>query len=397
MLISSILIYLLFAATLYFFAENARKSELLGQNSNADLSLWIAVIIFALLSGVRYRVGSDCEEYAESYNLLVEGRDISNSVSLEKAELGFLWFSKFLAILHVPRFIYMGFWAFLEIAFITLALKHKKNLLPFLYLILILGPYYLSFTNGIRQSVVSCVFVYVVQELVDNGKWQKYLILILLSLLLHKSALFLLPFVLLIFYKKSPNVVLCLILYVLCNVIGQLPVVREYAMLGQAILKIAGYSSYADKMEYTLELDSIITSFGPRSMVLMLINLIVILYSSMVSRRFQNDKFFNVSFLLFMFYACGTGLTASMDGLFSRPFLYFMPFVLICQAYTMVYLSSPDERYDFKWFTIIVPRKIATMIFYCVAVVFCSYCILFNIAECNTPDETTLFKFIFLR
>jgi len=233
--------------------------------------------------------------------------------------------------------------------------------------------------------------------LVDNGKWQKYLILILLSLLLHKSALFLLPFVLLIFYKKSPNVVLCLILYVLCNVIGQLPVVREYAMLGQALLKIAGYSSYADKMEYTLELDSIITSFGPRSMVLMLINLIVILYSSMVSRRFQNDKFFNVSFLLFMFYACGTGLTASMDGLFSRPFLYFMPFVLICQAYTMVYLSSPDERYDFKWFTIIVPRKIATMIFYCVAVVFCSYCILFNIAECNTPDETTLFKFIFLR
>jgi len=397
MLIISIITYLLFAAILYFLAENARKSELLGQNSNANLSLWLAIIIFALLSGVRYRVGADCEEYAESYKLLVEGMDISNSASLEKAEPGFLWFSKFLAILHVPRFIYMGFWAFLEIAFITLALKNRKKLLPFLYLILILGPYYLSFTNGVRQTVVSCIFVYAVQELVDNGKWQKYLILILLSLLIHKSALFLLPFVLLIFYNKSPNVVLCLILYVLCIILGQLPVVREYAMFGQAFLKFAGYSSYADNMEYNLELDSIITSFGPRSLVLLLINVIVIIYSFIVSRRFKNDKLFNVSFLLFMLYACGTGLTASMDGIFTRPLLYFMPFVLICQAYTMVYLYYPDKIYDFKWFKVKMPRKMSAVIICCVAVVFCSYCILFNIAERNSPEETILFKFIFFR
>lgn len=397
MLITSILIYLLFAGAMYFFAENARKSELLGQKENADLSLWVAVIIFALLSGVRYRVGSDCEEYAQSYNLLVEGRDISNSGSLEKAELGFLWFSKFLAILQAPRFVYMGFLAFFEIAFITLAFRNRKNLLPFLYLFLILGPYYLSFSNGVRQTIVSCVFVYAVQQLIDYGKWQKYLILILLSLLFHKSAIFLLPFVLLIFYNKQPNLVLCLVLFAICNIIGHLPIVREYAMLGQAFLQIAGYSSYADNMEYLVDQESIITSFGPRSLVLLLINLIVILYVGATSRRFKDDKFFKVSFLLFMIYACGTGLTVSMDGIFARPLLYFLPFVLICQSYTAVYLLHQEELYDFKFFKVRIPRKLAAIVFCCAIVVFCSYCLLFNIAERNSVDETILFKFYFLK
>lgn len=397
MLISSIIIYLLFAASLYFLAENARKSELLGQKTNADLSLWVAVILFSLLSGFRYRVGVDCEEYATSYQLLLDGRDISNSDSLEKAEAGFMLISKFMAALRMPRFVYMGFWAFLEIFFLTLAFKKRKALLPFLYLILIMGPYYMSFTNGVRQTIVSCVFVYAIQELIDNRSWKKYLVLILLSMLIHKSAILIVPFVFLVYYNKSPNVLLCLGLFVVCNVIGHLPIVREYAMLGQAVLQISGYSAYADSMEHYVDLESGITSFGPRSLVLLLINLFVILYAGAVSRRFKEDRLFNVSFLLFMIYACGMGLMASMDGLFSRPLLYFLPFVMICQAYTMVYLANPEELYDLKLFKLRIPRKMSVIIFCCIAVIFCSYCLLFNVAERNSIDETILFKFYFLQ
>lgn len=395
-LIASILIYVLFATSMYFLAENARKSELLGQNSNANLSLLVAVLLFTILSGLRYRVGMDCEEYAKSYELLLDGRDISNSDSLEKVEGGFLLISQFFATLHLPRFIYMGFWAFLEIGLLTLAFKDRKNLMPVMFAILILGPYYLSLMNGIRQSVVSCAFVYVVQGLMDNRDWKKYLIIILLCQFLHKSAILLLPLVFVMFYDKSPKVALSLILLTACAIVGRMSFVKEYTTLFSVFLEITGYSGYAENMEYYADMDATITSFGPRSMVLFATNLLVILFAGKVNSRFKDDRLYRVSFLFFMIYACCSELLVSMDILFIRPLLYFMPFVLICEAYTILYLYEPDEMMDFGRFKVKITEKMATVVCYGVFIIFSSYLILANIAERNNPEECSLFKFIFM-
>lgn len=394
MLIQSILTYLVFAFQMYFLAKYSRKSEILKKRSDSVFFLLVAIILFSSLSGVRYRVGSDCEEYAEAYQILLDGKLISNSLSLSKAEPGFLFISKIMALLHLPRFIYMGFLAFLEISFLTLAFKRRKYLLPFVYIILILGPFYNTFMNGVRQMIVACIFVYLVQELVDYRKWLKYIIVVLLTLMLHKSALYLIPFVFVMFYKKSPNVLLCMCLLIGFTILGNISFVKDYIMTSESLLRISGYASYADNLENYANMDSGITSFGPRSIVTLLSNITVILLSSKVARRFKGDRFFKVSFLFFMIYVCGVAILGTINLLFARPLLYFFPFVLICQAYTLKYLFLSSLLLKLKKSKIKVSQKSINLVPYIVAFLFCSYSILENIAVRNTPEETCLFKFI---
>lgn len=395
MLISSILIYLIFALTMYALAYNAKRFVLNRQDFTANILLIIAVFVFSIISGLRYRVGVDCEMYAESYKLLLDGADISKSEFLGDVEVGFLYISKFIAMLQMPRFVYMGFWAFLEIGLLTLAFRRRVALLPMIYLLLILGPYYLSFMNGVRQSVVSCVFVLAIQSLLDDRNWGKYIIFILLSCLIHRSAILLLPLFAVMFYNKRPNVFLCLILLAVCTIVGQMPFVKEYLQMTQLFLEFLDYSTYAENMDYYVDLDATITSFGPRRMILFVTNILVILFSNDVSKRCKNDRLYNVSFLFFMIYSCGSELLVSVDILFARPLLYFFPFVLICESYTMWYLLKSNKVLNFGLSKIKMGDIAAKLICMVTLLFFSSYTILDNIAEMSAPTEYSLFKFIF--
>ncbi|GEM_PF-7074358 len=396
MLITSIIIYISFAVLLVILAENGRLSESVGHHKNARYSQIATIAVFSIMCGLRFRVGVDCEEYASTYQLLLEGGSMEDSAYFTRSEWGFRALTYLFGFFHLPRLVYMGFLAFIEISLIFLAVRERKYLLPCLYLILILGPFFYELMNGIRQMIAACAMLYAMQCLIDYKDWKKYLIILGLAALVHKSVLVMLPFILLVFYNKLPNKYLCLLLLFLSVMIGQMSLVRNYLIYGQTLLSVIGYSSYSDSMEYLVETESAISHFGPRRIVMLLSNALVIVFSDIIVKRYPKDRFFKVSYLFTLIYSIFSELLISVDLLFMRPLMYCLPFMLICQAYVLNYLTRPFARYSFGIFKIKFSVSCHTIIFVMVLLIFCSYTILANFATYGIPDETEMFKFYFL-
>ena len=298
----SIFIYCLFALVLFLAGISARQHMIHG-NKNADVILICASIVFFLICGFRYSVGVDCESYAMMYDDLRRGISLDSIFDRNgnEVEPGFILLTRFFADINAPVFVYMGFLAFVEYSFFFKTFKRRSFLLPYLGLILILGPFFLSWMNGMRQTIASCIFVLATRILVDKNKWIWYLILIGLATLIHKSALILLPFIFLVLYDHQPNKKLSICILAVCFFLGQVFDISRYIPYLESALSILNYSNYADNLELFAS-ETADLNFGMRSMVLLLSYLIVVIYSDCLFISFRNDKFFKVSYLLFLVY-----------------------------------------------------------------------------------------------
>lgn len=368
----------------------------LHDRQNADRMLISAALFFVFISGIRYEVGMDCESYAEAYEYLVNGMDISFDTFHENLEIGFIVISKLFAALHLPRFAYMGFWAFCEFFFFFKALRKRIYLVPYAGLILILGPFYISWMNGIRQTVAACIFTFALADLIDSNSWIKYVILVLAASFIHTSALLLIPLCLLKFYNFQPNKYVCLALLFFSYIIGHLFNFAEFFRFSDIFLDSLGYESYSENLDYYIDAESTITNYGPRRIVLFLSHVLVILFSDNLFHKHQNDRFLRVSYLLFLVYSLISELAVAGNLLFMRPFLYCLPFVIICQAYTLAYLFG-----NFKYFYIThrrvlkLTKPISIVVLIFTLICFCSYIYLDNIASVDVSDAAVIYKTYF--
>src|SRR5690554_4193783 len=87
--------------------------------------------------------------------------------------------------------IYFGFLAFLQLFFIYRAFKDQRYLYPFLGIVILFGPEFLSWMNGIRQMLAATMFVFAIQFIQKRQLW-KYVGTIVLASLFHTSAIVLL-------------------------------------------------------------------------------------------------------------------------------------------------------------------------------------------------------------
>lgn len=373
-IVISILIYCMFALTMYLAGKCARQC-VIQRNKYADIILICAGVVFSLMCGFRYSVGVDCESYATTYYDIRRG--ISTESLLVATEQAYIFLMRFFAAFNAPVCVFMGFLAFLEYSFFFKTFKKRSFLLPYLGVILILGPFFLSWMNGIRQTIASCIFVLAMQLLVDKKRLIWYLLLIGLATLFHKSALILLPFIFFVNYNHQPNKMLLICILAVCFFLGRLSFFSGYLQYLEDILPFLNYSNYSESLETFVE-DSADINFGVRSMMALLSFVIVIMYSDNLFKSFRNDRFFKVSFLMSFVYACLFLLTFSMNSIFKRPMLYMMPFVLICQAYSLFLMR----------------RRKHHILFMISIMVFCSYTIMENVLGAGVPDETVLFKFM---
>ena len=167
----SLSVYFLFALSLFWFGkqsyENSLKKRIPQDLFFRDGYVWMILLIFAILSGLRYRVGADYLSYAWYFERLVEWNKIDISyVSIEPL---FEWITRVIGrFLGLSVEFYFGFLAFVQIFFLYYALRHRKFLYPYIGLVLILGQYYLCWMNGIRQEIVGCVFIFALVLFVNN-------------------------------------------------------------------------------------------------------------------------------------------------------------------------------------------------------------------------------------
>ena len=88
--------------------------------------------------------------------------------------------------------LYFAFWAAVQIALLTYALRHRKILLPWIALCIFMGPYFIFWMGFIRQSVVECLFVIMVESIVRRKYWQ-YILLSILAICIHKMCVLFIP------------------------------------------------------------------------------------------------------------------------------------------------------------------------------------------------------------
>lgn len=382
LLLISIITYLFMAVTMYQLGlYSNQKEQIIGNKAQAynNVYLLASLFFFAMMCGLRYRCGTDCESYASIYERLSIGLSLFST--RESVEPMFEYITRFLAWFGVGRVIYMGVWALMEISFFYLALRTRSFLLPFIGLILILGPHFCSWNNGIRQTISSCIFVYALVGILDGKKLWTYFSWITIAFFMHKSSLLLFPLFLLKYYNKDPKVFRSVIVLSICVYAGQTGIFDFIFNHAEHLLTFVGYDSYAEKFDFIMDEEASIKSYGPRRITLIISYFMIIFFSKKMDAFYSSDQLFRISFLMFMIYACATELVIGHTSLLTRPFLYFMPFLLICSGYLLNYL-----------------KKTSNVIWYGVAfMVLCSFSLISSFAVYRIPEEVALYKFIFLK
>ena len=243
----SLLVYTVSALIMYIAAQqvciNQRNTMMLSNRNGSFFTLPIlfSIIFFGLLCGVRYNVGADNLSYIKFY------LDFQQKGEIERTDFEplFLAVQYLFAKSGLHYMFYNGFWASVEIGFVYYALRREKYVLPYVALFIILGPIFLYWTNGIRQCVASCIFIFLIDYIVDR-KFVKYCVGVMICFLIHKSALILLPLYFLL--KKAPDIsryrVYLVIILMACAIIGSTPLMLSSGSLGNIIAQL-GYEHYA--------------------------------------------------------------------------------------------------------------------------------------------------------
>ena len=344
-----------------------------------NVYMFWALLFFALMCGLRYRCGADCESYATGLDRVAAGQPLP--LYGESMEPLFEYTTRFMVWLGIGRVPYLGFCALVEISFFYFALRTRNFLLPFVGLVLILGPHFCSWNNGIRQVTSSCIFVYALVGILEGKKLWTYFVWIAVAFFIHKSSLLLVPLVLLKYYNVKPKVLFSAIILLACVYIGQTGVL-DFAFDGiELLLSFMEYDDYAKSIDSIMDAEATIQSYGPRRISLLASYLLIIFFCKKMDTFYKHDRLFRVSFLLFMIYACATELVIGHTTLLTRPFLFFMPFLLICSGYLLNYLKKTKK---IRWYGVSLA-------------IFCSYIVMASFAEYKDPEEATLYKFIFLK
>lgn len=378
----SIFLYCFFAFVIYTLGKNEwivtqKNQHASAVNSHWGPSAYILIFFFIIISGLRYRVGVDCESYV---NILKEG---PSNFHYDRLEPFFKAIVDSLRVIFPSRIIYLSVLAALEIIPFYYALRTRKFLYPYFGILLFMGPFYLIWMNGIRQSIAACFFVLAAVILVDGVKNRRLIsaLLIIFAAQFHTSAYVLLVFLFFpvncdLFRNRFVNIVILLV----CAVVGQTEFLSTF-IGSYTDVEIGGfYSNY--NIDIILAQDAYMP-YGPRRIVILLLCMMTIWFAPEMKKQFK-DYFFLFSFNLFFIHAClCENLFSNVSFIFRRPFYYTFPFEMICFSYLLFFLNNGGRGKD---------RKPLYMAAICLL---CLYVMVLCIADAGSSTESSLYKFIF--
>lgn len=301
----------------------------------------MALLAFSFVSGIRWNVGVDHLSYLNNYLSLQNGGHF-----LFDKEIGFEYITRLFAESGLHFSYYFGFLAFLQIFFIYYAFKDHRYLYPFLGIIILFGPEYLNWMNGIRQMLAATMFVYSIQFIQKRQLW-KYVATIILASLLHTSAIVLLIFYIIPQKDYFKNKVFTLLLIILSLYLGMNNTwIGNLNNLG-TYLDFLGYEKISNRLDFLIEEEQI-RVFGPRRIVLILITLITIWFQPKLKVYFKNTYFltyYNLMILGFLLF----NLLGNTHHIFIRPLAYLIIFSIPTTAYLLVYLRK-NIKYNLMTF-----------------------------------------------
>ncbi len=294
-----------------------------------------AILIYVAVSSVRWLTSWDYNMY---YGYFVSMQSLGD-YSRENFEPGFALITNAMARAGCHFSIYFAFWAVTQITLLYYALRHRKALLPWLALCIFLGPYYIFWMGFVRQSVVECLFVLMV-ELIVRRKWWYYLLLSLLSISIHKMCVLFIPlyFVPLI---RVPNAKrwMPFALVALCVVLGSFPhwIQWTFDRIGY-IAQVLGYGHYyrlftSNDLEYAFRM-----VYGPARLCPLITCLFIIWYYPAIRQMFASDRYLPALFRFSVVYMAYINLFANTTQYLTRPGELMRSCFLVMTCFLLCYL-----------------------------------------------------------
>ena len=304
-----------------------------------------AILVYVAISAVRWLTSWDYNMY---YNYYVTMQSMGEC-SRENFEPGFVLVTRAMARTGLHFAFYFAFWALLQISLLYYALRHRKVLLPWVALCIFTGPYYVQWMSTLRQAVVECLFVLMV-ELIVRRKFWLYLLLSLLAMTLHKMSIVLIPlyFVPLIPFRNVKRWVPYALL-VLCVLLGSFPqwIQWTFDRLGQ-FADLLGYGHYY-RLFSTNSMYAFRGVMGPTRLCPLISCFILIWYYPAIRRMFPTDRYMPAMYCFTLLHLGYLNIMANTTQYLSRPGDLMRCCFLIMICYTMHYLWR--ER---KWLPLAV-------------------------------------------
>lgn len=346
-MILSLLVYTITGCLFFLFGRNIYARELSLPNGQSipflSFEIVVSILLFAFVSGGRYNVGVDHLSYWDVYQSFRDGRELSR----DTYELGFLWITKLIAATGLHPFFYFAFFGGVQLGVMYYACRDRKYLLPYMGLFVMLGPFFLTWMNGIRQSLAACCFVFLVSYIKDRH-FGRYVIGIFILSLMHKSALILLPLYFLgacvrFVDKRYLNISLLILSFFLGMMPTWLTVIASFSDL----LAMLGYNYYAVNIDMMVADGYSSTAFGPSRLMDLIITCFLFWYYPNLKCFFGGDKYLPIYFLFFMIGSCLYNLFVNTDHIFLRPIMYLTIFKLPLCAYLLFYLKKSSQKWSF--------------------------------------------------
>lgn len=356
-MLQSIIVYSTVSLLLCFLGWHINRREQLLQTKDpsAQLPFWsweivVSIMIVTLMMGLRFKTGSDYEMYLNQYNSVKETGEFARG----DLEPGFYLVTKLFVAAGIHYAFYFAFWAFIQISALYFGLRHHKHLLPWVGMILILGPYGFNWISFMRQWTVALVLVAMI-PLIEKRRFIPYLVITLVAMTIHRSAWLLMVIYFLSFIKlKDDSPKVPLIVFGICVILGIYPIWFKLFRFVPDLLDIIGYHKYGHHLVDVMNGDFRNIGWGPLHLISLFSSILFICYYPKIKIHFNDDNSLPVIYNLAFVGTCYENLVMNTYHAMLRPAEYLYIFIIIMLAYTFSYILQKKLYIQIILFSLII-------------------------------------------
>lgn len=305
---------------------------------------WIFIIVYTLIIGLRYNVGTDYLLYKQTYLFST----YPNANFIASNDLGSFEFG-YSAIINL--FIKLGFsyislfiaTAFLQILFLYKFSRKYKYISVWLFFFFITSSTFFDSLNAMRQSIAFFMFLCTL-AFIEEKKLIPFIISIASISLFHRSILIILPFYFFINYKLFNNrlVTASFILasFLLSQPLNDFIWNKLFPDIGGFLSGLSDASYLEQRDDLTIEGNS--SSLGLAKFIYLSLDLIIIYFIKRIRtyyKQFNIEIFYNFYIIgAFIYYLCAYSITLV------RLNMYFANFKFIMLAFVAYMLTHDKEN-----------------------------------------------------
>lgn len=347
-MILSIVVYTSLALVLFALAQHLNRREQLSLRNNGQyLPFWsweiiLSIVIFAAVAGARYHTGFDHAAYLDQYFTYQRYGYFTRDY-----EPLFTWITQLMAGAKIHFFFYFAFWAALELALLYYALNKHKHLIPWVALLLVLGPTFVHLMNTMRQGVVECAVPLLLTYKFERKYFQMLSLICVLILLHYTAALLFLLFLLPLTvpkcrFSKNWLRLLAVALLLLSIALSSNPIWLEWMINFITRFCSEPISRYIYAHHFK---SAIVLPFGPMKLVMTFVQLFFLWYIFDVVSNSKKPLLVYLYAIVSLVYVFACNLLAYTECYFQRPFELFCVCFLVLIALIVYNLMINNKKH----------------------------------------------------